>query len=282
MIKSQRPLGLVFVSRDDNPERVIYQYPYVIESPLENIEEEIQLDTNSILIESNKLVDGQRISNSADDSDGDIVNSFEKSSNEEINKLSSSPIASNNLRTTHKSEKLTKSTAANYEDEDRRKEEEHAKIRHNWRSQLFCSIDDPTALKEKDGRKDSMHDYKSSINKNNHYSSGSLRKTNNSTDSMQNGESNRHEDSEMNKRREKKNRFPIKVIAAMLQPIEDLSGVPFEVKINKVRFVCNPWHIRHSAQCIAVVFVLHASCSDQIVEAYQNLSRKIAIAIETG
>jgi hypothetical protein len=60
-----------------------------------------------------------------------------------------------------------------------------------------------------------------------------------------------------------------------------LSEVPFEIIIDTARFVCNPWQIRKTGQCIAVVFVLHASCNDQIVEAYQNLSRKLATAIDT-
>lgn len=60
-----------------------------------------------------------------------------------------------------------------------------------------------------------------------------------------------------------------------------MSEVPFEIVIDTARYVCNPWHIHKTAQCIAVVFVLHASCNDQVVEAYQNLSRKLATAIDT-
>lgn len=259
MLKSQRPLGLIFITKDDTPERILFMYPYVIESPLDGAENEIQLDTNSILMESNKLMDGQRIL--ADDSDVD-GSSFEKSSNEEINKISNSPITSTNLRTTHKSENQTKSTSANYDD-DWRKEE----ARHNWSSKGFSSIDD--AMNDREFNKSA-----------NHYSLGGLRK---SMDGMQPNDSGRFDENELNKRRDKKNRLPIKVIAAMLQPSDDSNGggVPFEVKIDKLRYVCNPLHIRRSAQSIAVVFVLHASCSDQVVEAYQNLSRKLAIAIET-
>jgi hypothetical protein len=234
MIKLQRPLGIFFVTKDDIHERILYMYPYVIEAPLENVEEEIQLDTNSILVESNKLVDGQI---TMDDSDGDAGSSFERSSTEEINKMLSS-----HVKTIYKNETLTKSTSAINEDK------ENAKIRHNWRNQLINN----SVVKQKNGTNNTLI-----------------------------ADGNRREEIEINKRRDKKNRLPTKIIAAMLRPFEDVCGVPFEVKIDKVRYVCNPWHIRLTAQCIAVVFVLHSSCSDKLVEAYQNLSRKLAIAIET-
>lgn len=212
MNKLQRPLGLILITKDEASGRVLYQYPHSIEVPTETLEEEIQLDTNSILIETNKLVDGQRISNSADDSDGDAAQSFEKLSNEEINKAPQSPVT--NGRTTHESENQTKSTASatkisNFDQEHDRKK--------GWRSQQFNSFDDSAAF----DNEDNSFDFKNSIPRNNHHSSNSLRKPNNSSDSLLNGDANRlNDDADPSKRREKKSRLPIKVIIGMLKPIK--------------------------------------------------------------
>lgn len=147
-----------------------------------------------------------------------------------------------------------------------------------WKLQLFKSIEESsTATKDKEAVVDFKPLSKSmqSIN---------LQKVNTSTDSLlQNGgdsTQNLAEEADTPQRREKKNQLPTKVIISMLKPIKKLKESPFEIKIENIRYVCNPWYIRETAQCIAVVFVLHASCNDRIAEAYQNLSRKLAIAIE--
>jgi hypothetical protein len=219
-------------------------YPHSIEIPTESIEEEIQLDTNSILIETNKLVDGQRISNSVDDSDGDAVHSLEKLNTDDINKVPQSPIAATNGRTTHKSENQTRSNTSmdNPEQEANRKKD--------WRSQQFNSFDDSTAIED-----ENLFDFKNSLARNNYYSSSRLRKPNNSSDSLLNGDFSRLDDADQNKRREKKSRLPIKIIIGMLKPVDgkylifmiykipflDLSENPFEIIIDTARYVCNPW-----------------------------------------
>ena len=83
------------------------------------------------------------------------------------------------------------------------------------------------------------------------------------------------------KLRDKRGRLPIKVIAALLQPHESLSGRPFEVKIDFVCYVGVLWHIQRSVQCISVIFALPAAANPGIIDAYQKLSRKLAIAINT-
>ncbi|KAI6176254.1 GATOR complex protein NPRL3 [Aphelenchoides bicaudatus] len=257
MNKLQRPLGLILITNDEASGRVLFMYPHSIELPPDLLEDEIQLDTNSILMETNNLVDVQRTSNSAEDSDGNAAGSLEKSSNEELNRIPHSPpVATTSPRTTHKSENQTRATASTSaissldQESDRRKE---------WRSQQFNSFDEP-AESLSDGQ----------------------RRATNSGDSLLNGDLNKkiNEEADLNKRREKKNQLPTKMIIGMLNPVEHLNEVPFEITINTARYVCNPWHIRKTGQCIAVVFVLHASCNDQIIESYQNLSRKIATAID--
>jgi hypothetical protein len=199
MNKLQRPLGLILITKDEASGRVLYMYPHSIELPSESLDEENLLDTNSILIETNRLVDGQRISNSADDSDGDAVQSLEKLNNDD-NRVPQSPVA--NGRTTYKSENQTRST--NFEQEnDRRRELQRSQ-------QQFSSFDDSTPF----DNEENSFDFKNTIARSNHYSSNSQRRPNNSADSLLN------DDSDPNKRREKKSRLPIKVIMGMLKPIE--------------------------------------------------------------
>lgn len=276
MNKVSRPLlGLIFITKDEASERVAFMYPHIIELPTETLDQETQLDTNSILIESNKLVDDQRTS--AEDSDGDVT--VEKTNSDDTGSPLPAPTITPtiNTRTNHKSENQTRSTSSssainNIDRGPNRRDGE-------WKLQMFKSTEESsTTTKDKDAVVD-FKPLSTSIQPNNLH-----QKINTSTDSLlQNGgdsTQNLAEETDTPQRREKKNQLPTKVIISMLKPIKKLKESPFEIKIENIRYVCNPWYIRETAQCIAVVFVLHASCNDQTAEAYQNLSRKLAIAIE--
>jgi hypothetical protein len=57
-------------------------------------------------------------------------------------------------------------------------------------------------------------------------------------------------------------------------------GEPFEIKVDNIRFVGFPWRIESCGSlCLAVIFILPGAADPHIVEAFQRLSKKIAIAI---
>uniref|UniRef100_A0A915ESY5 GATOR complex protein NPRL3 n=1 Tax=Ditylenchus dipsaci TaxID=166011 RepID=A0A915ESY5_9BILA len=68
---------------------------------------------------------------------------------------------------------------------------------------------------------------------------------------------------------------------SLLCPKEGLSGVPFEIKVDNIRFAGFPWRIENSTHSLAVVFVLPGSAESHIVDSFQKLSKKIAIAINS-
>ncbi|CAD5218497.1 unnamed protein product [Bursaphelenchus okinawaensis] len=73
--------------------------------------------------------------------------------------------------------------------------------------------------------------------------------------------------------------FPVKMLAALLQPKEEVRGVPFEIKVDNVRYAGVPWQINKAGQCISIIFVLPGTCSNYTVESFQSLSRKLVVAI---
>lgn len=58
-------------------------------------------------------------------------------------------------------------------------------------------------------------------------------------------------------------------------------GEPFEIKVNNIRFAGVPWCLDScdGGICLSVVFILSGSARCHIVEAFQRLSKKIAVAI---
>ncbi|CAD5225978.1 unnamed protein product [Bursaphelenchus xylophilus] len=75
--------------------------------------------------------------------------------------------------------------------------------------------------------------------------------------------------------------FPVKMLAALLQPKEEVREVPFEIKVDNVRYAGVPWQVNKAGQCISIIFVLPGTCSNYIVEAFQSLSRKLVVAIHS-
>lgn len=71
------------------------------------------------------------------------------------------------------------------------------------------------------------------------------------------------------------------MLAPLLCPKESLSGAPFEIKVDNIRFAGFPWRIEETSHSLAVVFVLPGCAESHIVESFQNLSKKIAIAIDS-
>ncbi|CAK5085353.1 unnamed protein product [Meloidogyne enterolobii] len=75
--------------------------------------------------------------------------------------------------------------------------------------------------------------------------------------------------------------LPVKMLATLLQTnTGNKEGEPFEIKVNNIRFAGVPWCVDAcEGVCLAVVFILSSSCGCHIVEAFQRLSKKIAVAI---
>lgn len=71
------------------------------------------------------------------------------------------------------------------------------------------------------------------------------------------------------------------MLAALLQPKAEVRGVPFEVKVDNVRYAGVPWQVSKTGQCVAIIFVLPGNCSNCTVEAFQALSRKLVVAIHS-
>uniref|UniRef100_A0A914MSX2 Uncharacterized protein n=1 Tax=Meloidogyne incognita TaxID=6306 RepID=A0A914MSX2_MELIC len=71
------------------------------------------------------------------------------------------------------------------------------------------------------------------------------------------------------------------MLATLLQTnTGNKEGEPFEIKVNNIRFAGVPWCVDAcEGVCLAVVFILSSSCGCHIVEAFQRLSKKIAVAI---
>lgn len=69
------------------------------------------------------------------------------------------------------------------------------------------------------------------------------------------------------------------MLAALLQPKKEVRGVPFEIKVDNVRYAGVPWQVNQAGQCIAIIFVLPGGCSNCTVDAFQSLSRKMVVAI---
>uniref|UniRef100_A0A1I8BZU7 GATOR complex protein NPRL3 n=1 Tax=Meloidogyne hapla TaxID=6305 RepID=A0A1I8BZU7_MELHA len=75
--------------------------------------------------------------------------------------------------------------------------------------------------------------------------------------------------------------LPVKMLATLLQTnTGNKEGEPFEIKVNNIRFAGVPWCVDAcDGVCLAVVFILAGSAGCHIVEAFQRLSKKIAVAI---
>lgn len=71
------------------------------------------------------------------------------------------------------------------------------------------------------------------------------------------------------------------MLAPLLCPKEGNLENPFEIKIDNYCFAGFPLRIENSAHSLAVGFVLPGSAASHIVESFQKLSKKIAIAIDS-
>jgi hypothetical protein len=73
------------------------------------------------------------------------------------------------------------------------------------------------------------------------------------------------------------------MLAHLLSTKPESCAQPFEMKVGAVRFVGWPQLLAHpgpSAFLLHVVFVLRASAAPYLVNAFQKLSRRLAIAID--
>lgn len=71
------------------------------------------------------------------------------------------------------------------------------------------------------------------------------------------------------------------MLAPLLCPKDGDRSAPFEIKVDNVCFAGYPWRSAGSSRNLAVVFALPGSVESHVVESFQNLSKKIATAIQS-
>lgn len=69
------------------------------------------------------------------------------------------------------------------------------------------------------------------------------------------------------------------MLAPLLCP-KGVGSIPFEIKVDNIHYTGYPWGIKDSPHNLAVIFVLPGDSDPHIVDAFQRLSKRIAIAIE--
>lgn len=69
------------------------------------------------------------------------------------------------------------------------------------------------------------------------------------------------------------------MLAPLLCP-KGIGGLPFEIKVDNIHYTGYPWRIKDSAHSLAVIFVLPGGSDSHIVDAFQRLSKRIAVAID--
>ncbi|KAI6217040.1 GATOR complex protein NPRL3 [Aphelenchoides fujianensis] len=243
MGRTVRPLSVILLTKDDTPERILFMYPYSTDHPRDGKK------------------GGQKQANGTDDPKA-------KGEAESTNAPLQGPSEENGTAARSSSSIQQQNSGTSLASDGQPKGDSSRSLR-SWQSTSRDEDSDRGAPKKwSDGLTPAFA-------RTAHRTSDSLMNTRPSDDNM------RPEDDENRRKREKRPRLPIKVIAAMLRPVEELNGIPFEVTIENVCYVGVPWHIRRTAQCISVIFVLPAATNPFVVDAYQNLSRKISIAINT-